>query len=451
MLAGSVVSSAVGGLGAGGGTAGEGSASSSGACTSGSSRPALRDHSRCGIPQRGSRLDQAQPDQSRERHRGHCAEGGRRVQRHGRAQHGQRAQRGQRACHAHQPRRPQAQEGAHHRRVELRARARHQLLARGGDRQSVPVRARRGHDLERVDHRDQSGRGRDLLAGQPCRVARPVPALVVGDDRLPARAQPAEQGPAVLRADLGVAPDHAPLLLVQRSRLVQDRRGDLQLADVVEERGPAQPIACGLVVAELRGEQVGVHAHALGVPTRRTVVVLQRGHEDQDPGDGLHRVARLGIDARLLQPLEQPLGARTARRDPQPRRRLAGEGQRHAQKPRERQESGGQPFDQRRTSETPQDQRHPPRDRAQRAGRRRQQPRDHDAREDPPRDGQQERQRSDGPRRSPARAPAPATASDYPVAPGDRRRVRQTVSPEVRAGGVTRSRRRRRAGCARRR
>ena len=77
---------------------------------------------------------------------------------------------------------------------------------------------------------------RDLLAGQPARVAAAVPALVVGVHDLghrPVAVDPAHDP----RAVLGVALDHLPLLVGQPRVGQQDRVREGELADVVQQPG----------------------------------------------------------------------------------------------------------------------------------------------------------------------------------------------------------------------
>src|SRR5262249_48042635 len=76
-------------------------------------------------------------------------------------------------------------EGGDHVGVELRARGDADLLAGGGDAGAGAVRPVGRERGERAGDREPAGGERDLLAGQPVRVAVAVPALVVvADDEL---------------------------------------------------------------------------------------------------------------------------------------------------------------------------------------------------------------------------------------------------------------------------
>jgi hypothetical protein len=80
---------------------------------------------------------------------------------------------------------------------------------------------------------------------EPERVAGPVEALVVLFDGEAPFAQPGHQGgdePAALER---VVADLRPLLLGRFSRFVQNVRVHGELAHVVEESGPAEPVPVG--------------------------------------------------------------------------------------------------------------------------------------------------------------------------------------------------------------
>ena len=125
-------------------------------------------------------------------------------------------------------------------RVELGATAPPELGDREVDALRRLVRALAHHDLVRVRGRDDVRGQRHGVSGKTVRVSGPVEALVVrlndrhevrerldgGQDRCPER-----------RVGLH---DH-PLLGGERSRLVEDRVGDPDLADVVQERRELHP------------------------------------------------------------------------------------------------------------------------------------------------------------------------------------------------------------------
>ena len=124
--------------------------------------------------------------------------------------------------------------------VELGARAALQLGQRlvRGQLRSPRLGAR--HRLEGVGDEQDSRRQRDPLAGQPLRVATPVPPLVVmadpGRDRI--GAERLEHG----RPDLGMALDGEALVLGQRARLPEHVGRQRQLADVAQDARQADEL-----------------------------------------------------------------------------------------------------------------------------------------------------------------------------------------------------------------
>ena len=116
-----------------------------------------------------------------------------------------------------------------------------------------------------------------------------------------------------------------PLLVGRLAGLVQDLRADVELADVVEERGPVQPVELLSCQAQLLAEAVGVGADALGVPARDLVVDVERaGQLEQNLGRFL-RARGLVRLAQLAQPLLEALHGSRAQRQLEPRRRLVRE------------------------------------------------------------------------------------------------------------------------------
>ena len=88
-------------------------------------------------------------------------------------------------------------------------------------------------------------------------------------------------------SDLGMAPEDLPLLVIGAFVLVEDLVRDLELADVVEQPGPVQPIHLARVEADFVTDHLGVGAYPFRVPARDPVVRIQRGHQFQDSRCGL--------------------------------------------------------------------------------------------------------------------------------------------------------------------
>ena len=81
-----------------------------------------------------------------------------------------------------------------------------------------------------------------------------------------------------------------PLVLVERAGLVEQVPRHLELADVVEERRPAEQIAVSLRDTELGGEKFAVGAHAFAVSAREAAVLLKRRRVGDDRRRRIRRI-----------------------------------------------------------------------------------------------------------------------------------------------------------------
>ena len=118
------------------------------------------------------------------------------------------------------------------------------------------VRPAAHDDVVGVSKGHDAGTQRDLLALQAVGIARAVPALVVvaddGRDLAGAVERAADAG-----ADLGVAPQLPPLATVERLDLVQQRPGDGDLADVVQQRAVRDALELVVAQPDIRREARG--------------------------------------------------------------------------------------------------------------------------------------------------------------------------------------------------
>ncbi len=206
------------------------------------------------------------------------------------AEHGHLGQPGDRTLGATQPRCRDGDHGPHDHGVELAAGASDELAVGGSAGDRPTVRTGRGHDVERVSDRDDPRAVRDLLAAQALRVATAVVHLVVLDDHVAPLGEPGHERCGQVGSGDRVVPQELPLLVRRLGRLVQQLGRDRQLPDVVQERGPPQPVAAGLRHPELDREQLGEQAHPLRVTAGGAVVVVERGDEDEDLASHLLRV-----------------------------------------------------------------------------------------------------------------------------------------------------------------
>ena len=153
---------------------------------------------------------------------------------------------------------------------------------------------------------------RDLLPLQAVRIAEAVEALVVVADRrhgVVQEAEPVDDPRALVR----VALHERPLLVGEHGRLEQDRVGDRELADVVEERRVAEQVELGLRKPQLAADRERELLHAPRMAGRVRVArvdgrreALHRGRRAlvQQPVGLLERnvlaLDRLGRRAELL-------------------------------------------------------------------------------------------------------------------------------------------------------
>ena len=198
-----------------------------------------------------------------------------------------------------------AQERAHDARIELLAGAARDLVARIDGIARVLVRARRGDHVEDVGDRDDAAGERDAVAGGAVRIALAVPALVVVCDRVRPLAEPRAQRRGEAGAELGMAADQLPLRVRRAPGLVEDLGRHLELADVVQQRGPVEAVDVVAAEPELLRDHLRVGADALGVAARQPVVRAELGDEPEQALDGFGRrlvvVARAGTREALLE------------------------------------------------------------------------------------------------------------------------------------------------------
>jgi len=179
--------------------------------------------------------------------------------------------------------------------------------------------------------------------GQPGGVPGPVVPLVVLDDHRAPLAQPRQQPGCHLCTVGGVRLEQHPLGLGGLARLVQQGGRHVQLADVVQDRGPPQQVTVPRGDAHLFGQQVGEHPDALGVPAGGAVVDAQRGHQRQDLPRHRTRV-RPGVPDPLELLLDRAPADRVAG-DPEPGGRPVREEHGQVQQGDQRESLAGQPVD----------------------------------------------------------------------------------------------------------
>ena len=176
-------------------------------------------------------------------------------------------------------------------------------------------------------------------------VAAAVPLLVVVADGVRPGAEPGHQRFDEVRALFRVALERRPLLVVGTIGLVEDGAGYGQLADVVQQRPPAELVP--LLVGEpgFLGQQIGQRADPFGVTPGPPVVGSEGGHQNQCRLGGFTGVAAETV---LPEPVERLAPRPPAGGPPgghHPGRGLVGEGHREGEQPGQRQEPPGEALD----------------------------------------------------------------------------------------------------------
>ncbi len=128
---------------------------------------------------------------------------------------------------------------------------------------------------------------------EPVGIPASVPPFVLVADDPRDVAEPGQDAQDAL-ADHRVLPHQAPLVVGQRSRLVEDLVRDRDLADVVQQRGRLDAPNLGHVQPEVARNRAGHLDHGLGV-LARVAVALEQRH-----GQCLDRVALGGVRVLLL-------------------------------------------------------------------------------------------------------------------------------------------------------
>src|SRR4051794_13250874 len=205
-----------------------------------------------------------------------------------------------------------------HRGVELEARLRPQLADRVLAVAGCAVGTGCGHGAERVGRADDARGDRGLLAREPVGIPAAVPALVAGPPDLADVLQRSAHAVQHPLARDRVAAHDIPLVVAQRTGLVDDLLGYADLADVVQQRAELDEPPLVLAEAELVCDRHRQRNDALAVRAGVFVVLADQLAEQQRRAPV--RPARLDL---LIQP-----GAALLREHP------------HQQREREQQDEG---------------------------------------------------------------------------------------------------------------
>ena len=171
------------------------------------------------------------------------------------------------------------EKGSHDHRVELAAGASGDLLAGEVGGEALLVGPRRRDDVVGISDRDDATGEVDLFGRESEWIATAIPTFVVLVDRVQPIAQPVRQRIHVRDAGGGVGLDERELLVGRPPWLVQDLARDVELAEVVEEGGPVEPVELLGGKLEFLGDHVGVGADSFAVPAGESVVIGEGGEQ----------------------------------------------------------------------------------------------------------------------------------------------------------------------------
>ena len=186
-----------------------------------------------------------------------------------------------------------------------------ELGAGGIDLERRPVRTRLDHRAIGVADRDDAGADRDRVPPQAVRIAAAVPALVARADDRHDPGESLDRGEDPL-ADDRVSPHQLPLLVVERRGLVEDRLGDPDLADVVEQRSELDRLEEVVAEAEPARHLDGEVRDLLRVHARVAVLRLERARErgQRLAVQPLHRLRVLELREQDLEMADEELRER---------------------------------------------------------------------------------------------------------------------------------------------
>ena len=149
------------------------------------------------------------------------------------------------------------------------------VLAQGRDGLRIgagrPLGSIRHHRGETVDHGNDTGAERNVVASQARRVAAAVPALVVREDQRCHRVRERHRLQD-LRSHPGMDLQPLELFVRQRALLRQDMLGDRQVADVVQQRRGSDPAHRVFTHPDGARETFTVGLHQLQEVARREVL-----------------------------------------------------------------------------------------------------------------------------------------------------------------------------------
>ena len=241
-----------------------------------------------------------------------------------------------------QPAQADVQEGSRDRRVELAAGTPGDLHTGILGRHGLLVAPGARHHVVRVGDGNDATRQADVRTRGVGWVALPVPAQVVFVGCPQPVAQPWLQRFQVGDGGCRVAGQDLPLGIAGPPVLVEDLRGHIELADIVQERRPLELLPIGGRQSHLLGDHHRVRPHSLRMPSGGPIVAVDCLDEVEHVLTVRYLIALLVCGQVIVDSSAQLCGRPPAKRLSISRRGFVGEHQREAQERREREEPAGQ-------------------------------------------------------------------------------------------------------------
>ena len=163
--------------------------------------------------------------------------------------------------------------------IELATSASGQFNAGIGCAHRLLVGASARHHVVRVGDGDDSTGERNIGAACIGRIPLAIPAQMVLCRCPTPVAEPALKRHQVTFSSVRVRLQYGPFILAGAAVLVQDLGGNVELADVMEQRCPVELLVLGLRQAKFLTNQRRVRTDAFAVASRQTVMACEQGHQ----------------------------------------------------------------------------------------------------------------------------------------------------------------------------
>ena len=148
---------------------------------------------------------------------------------------------------------------------------------------SIPVGAEAGHRIEPVDHREPAGGQWDLFAGEPIGIPASINSFVMTSNHIENQRLADLHPPKPLVSRHGVLLNDPELLGIESAGLAEDVSGDIDLAQIVENRAKHEVHQPRRIEPGCLRYGLGVHGDPPGVS--RSAAVLQLDDSTKSIGE----------------------------------------------------------------------------------------------------------------------------------------------------------------------